>query len=195
MIPIFTIILPPWDFSSTYPWRYQTWVGRMAAEAIVYITFNLGLGFWRVADAVMMVLLPIGILRLGCKYGRLYGIYCVLNEYQERVDVGTEQHNSGELNVWRNLWKKRPVSGFTCEWISVDECHDIGIFCGLGEWFHIYTWTFTAGVWAMMPLQILCLIQGVSNRQLIYALPCSVIAAMSIEQMGAVLLAFEGLSI
>ena len=48
-------------------WRYQTWVGRMAAEAIVYITFNLGLGFWRVADAVMMVLLPIGILRLGCK--------------------------------------------------------------------------------------------------------------------------------
>ena len=33
--------------------------------------------------------------------------------------------------------EKHPVSGFTCEWISVDECHDIGIFCGLGEWFHI----------------------------------------------------------
>ena len=27
--------------------------------------------------------------------------------------------------------EKHPVSGFTCEWISVDECHDIGIFCGL----------------------------------------------------------------
>ena len=86
-------------------WRYQTWVGRMAAEAIVYITFNLGLGFWRVADAVMMVLLPIGILRLGCKAAGYTGYIALLNEFQERVDVGTEQHNSGELNVWRNLWK------------------------------------------------------------------------------------------
>ena len=86
-------------------WRYQTWVGRMAAEAIVYITFNLGLGFWRVADAVMMVLLPIGILRLGCKAAGYTGYIALLNEYQERVDVGTEQHNSGELNVWRNIWK------------------------------------------------------------------------------------------
>ena len=59
-----------------------------------------------------------------------------------------------------------------------------------------YTWTFTAGVWAMMPLADLVFDTGAfSNRQLIYALPCSVIAAMSIEQMGAVLLAFEGLSI
>ena len=77
----------------------------MAAEAIVYITFNLGLGFWRAADAVMMVLLPIGILRLGCKAAGYTGYTALLNEYQERVDVGTEQHNSGELNVWSNLWK------------------------------------------------------------------------------------------
>ena len=48
----------------------------------------------------------------------------------------------------------------------------------------------------MMPLADLVFDTGAfSNRQLIYALPCSVIAAMSIEQMGAVLLAFEGLSI
>lgn len=27
-------------------WRYQTWVGRMTAEALVYLTFRLGLWFW-----------------------------------------------------------------------------------------------------------------------------------------------------
>ena len=48
----------------------------------------------------------------------------------------------------------------------------------------------------MMPLADLVFDTGAfSNRQLIYAIPCSIIAAMSIEQMGAVLLAFEGLSI
>ena len=48
----------------------------------------------------------------------------------------------------------------------------------------------------MMPLADLVFDTGAfSNRQLIYAIPCSVIAAMSIEQMGAVLIAFEGLSI
>lgn len=177
-------------------WRYQTWVGRMAAEAIVYITFNLGLGFWRAADAVMMVLLPIGILRLGCKAAGYTGYTALLNENQERVDVSTKQHNSGELNVWSNLWKsvRYPVLlasgyllmsvmtfGYSAVWVN-------------GSIF--YTWTFTAGVWAMMPLADLVFDTGAfSNRQLIYALPCSVIAAMSIEQMGAVLLAFEGLAI
>lgn len=48
----------------------------------------------------------------------------------------------------------------------------------------------------MMPLADLVFDTGAfSNRQLIYAIPCSIIAAMSIEQMGAVLLAFEGMSI
>ena len=91
MTPIFTIILPPLGFFEYLSWRYQTWVGRMAAEAIVYITFNLGLGFWRVADAVMMVLLPIGILRLGCKTAGYTGYTALLNEYQECAEVGTEQ--------------------------------------------------------------------------------------------------------
>ena len=40
----------------------------------------------------------------------------------------------------------------------------------------------------MMPLADLAFDTGAfSNRQLIYAIPCSIIAAMSIEQMGAVL--------
>lgn len=177
-------------------WRYQTWVGRMAAEAIVYITFNLGLGFWRVADAVMMVLLPIGILRLGCKTAGYTGYIALLNEYQERVDVGTEQHNSGELNVWRNLWKSVRYPVLLASGYLLMSVMTLGYSAVWVNGSIFYTWTFTAGVWAMMPLADLVFDTGAfSNRQLIYALPCSVIAAMSIEQMGAVLLAFEGLSI
>ena len=177
-------------------WRYQTWVGRMAAEAIVYITFNLGLGFWRVADAVMMVLLPIGILRLGCKTAGYTGYTALLNENQERVDVGTEQHNSGELNVWRNLWKSVRYPVLLASGYLLMSVMTLGYSAVWVNGSIFYTWTFTAGVWAMMPLADLVFDTGAfSNRQLIYALPCSVIAAMSIEQMGAVLLAFEGLSI
>ena len=177
-------------------WRYQTWVGRMAAEAIVYITFNLGLGFWRAADAVMMVLLPIGILRLGCKAAGYTGYIALLNEYQERVDVGTEQHNSGELNVWRNIWKSIRYPVLLASGYLLMSVMTLGYSAVWVNGSIFYTWTFTAGVWAMMPLADLVFDTGAfSNRQLIYAIPCSVIAAMSIEQMGAVLIAFEGLSI
>ena len=54
-------------FGEYLSWRYQTWVGRMSGEAFVYLTFRLGLGFWRVVNAVMLVLLPMGVLRLSEK--------------------------------------------------------------------------------------------------------------------------------
>lgn len=48
-------------------WRYQTWVGRMAGEALVYLVFRSNIWLWRLLNACMMVLLPAGVLRLGCK--------------------------------------------------------------------------------------------------------------------------------
>ena len=48
-------------------WRYQTWVGRMAGEALVYLVFRSNIWLWRILNACMMVLLPAGVLRLGCK--------------------------------------------------------------------------------------------------------------------------------
>ena len=87
-------------------WRYQTWVGRMAAEALVYLTFNLGLGFWRVADAVMLVLLPAGILRLGCKVAGDAGYADFLNKCENRSNAGgilkhssTVYSNIGEIET------------------------------------------------------------------------------------------------
>lgn len=48
-------------------WRYQTWVGRMSGEAMVYIAFSLGIWFWRIVNAMMLVLLPCGVLKLAEK--------------------------------------------------------------------------------------------------------------------------------
>lgn len=177
-------------------WRYQTWVGRMAAEAIVYLTFNLGLGFWRIADAVMMVLLPIGILRLGCKTAGYTGYTALLNEYQEGVGADTEQHNLREITGWRNIWKSIRYPVLLASGYLLMSVMTLGYSAVWVNGSIFYTWTFTAGVWAMMPLADLVFDTGAfSNRQMIYAIPCSIIAAMSIEQMGAVLLAFEGLVI
>ena len=177
-------------------WRYQTWVGRMAAEAIVYITFNLGLGFWRVADAVMMVLLPIGILRLGCKTAGYTGYTALPNEYQEGVGADIEQHNLREITGWCNIWKSIRYPVLLASGYLLMSVMTLGYSAVWVNGSIFYTWTFTAGVWAMMPLADLVFDTGTfSNRQMIFAIPCSIIAAMSIEQMGAVLLAFEGLVI
>ena len=48
-------------------WRYTTWVGRMSGEAMVYAAFTLGIWFWRVVNAMMIVLLPCGVLKLAEK--------------------------------------------------------------------------------------------------------------------------------
>ena len=153
-------------FGEYLSWRYQTWVGRMSGEAFVYLAFRLGLGFWRVVNAV--VLLPMGVLRLS----------------EKAAGIGVHSEEAIEpcaAAVGGYFLMNIMTVGYAAVWVN-------------GSIF--YTWTFTAGVWAMMPLADLVFDTGAfSNRQLIYAIPCSVIAAMSIEQMGAVLIAFEGLSI
>ena len=45
-------------------WRYESWVGRMAGEAMVYVAFRSNIWLWRIVDALMLVLLPVGIIRL-----------------------------------------------------------------------------------------------------------------------------------
>ena len=54
-------------------WRYETWVGRLCGEAMVYLTFRMGPWFWRVVNALMLVLLPLGVLTLAAKAGGGHG--------------------------------------------------------------------------------------------------------------------------
>ena len=172
-------------------WRYRTWVGRMAGEALVYITFNLGLWFWRVVNAVMLVLLPIGILRLGCKAAGYKGFFAFLEAEQEKKRLRPTADGAAKM-IWDTI--KYPV--FLCAGYLLMSVMTVGYSAVWVNGSIFYTWTFTAGVWAMMPLADSAFDTGAfSEKQLFYAIPCSVIAAMSIEQMGAVLTAFEVLTI
>lgn len=160
-------------FSEFLSWRYGTWSGRLSSEALAYVVFNLGLGFWRVANALMLVLLPAGILRLG------------------KAAV-FENREFGQQNIWAAvryplllasgyLLMSVMTLGYSAIWVS-------------GSIF--YTWSFTAGVWAMVPFADAVFGSGeFRRRQFLYAIPCGILAAMAMEQMGAVLIAFEALSI
>lgn len=163
-------------------WRYETWVGRMSGEAMVYLVFRHNLWFWRIVNAMMLVLLPIGILKLSKKAARLPegGI----TQWYRKTAVTCS--DSFELPL-----SAMPVAGYFLMTATT--------FGYAAVWVNgsvFYTWSFTCGIWAMMPLADIVFDTGKFNRwQLCYSIPCAVIASMSIEQMGAVLLTFEALGV
>lgn len=181
-------------------WRYETWVGRMAAEALVYLTFHLGLNFWRPVNALMLVLLPIGVLSLAARAARV-----------------------PEADLWD--WDKRIAACSTGDYREMGLGAAVAAVAGyflmgiltLGYaavWVNgsiFYTWTFTCGIWALIPVADFVFsreapfwereegfrvsVWGTDWRKFLYTIPCAVIASMSIEQMGAVLVVFEILAV
>ena len=167
-------------------WRYETWVGRMAAEALVWVTFRSGIWFWRVVNAAMLLCLPVGIAGLAGRIvrgdsHRVGDEACLPSRGRER-----EGEAAGAARAWFGavlicfcgyLWMDAMTLGYAAVWVN-------------GSIF--YTWSFTCGIFALFPAA-----DAVFGRKRApwyagwYALPCCVIAAMSIEQMGAVLLTLE----
>ncbi|MBO5524008.1 MAG: hypothetical protein J5986_10110 [Roseburia sp.] len=159
-------------------WRYETWVGRMAGEAMVYLVFRHNIWLWRIVNALMLVLLPIGLIRLAEKAARLPEGGIV--RWYERIPVKREAGfalSTAVTAVMGYFLMAATTLGYAAVWMN-------------GSIF--YTWSFTCGIWAMMPLADLVFQTGkFRRRQLFYSVPCAVIASMSIEQMAAVLLVFE----
>ncbi len=181
-------------------WRYETWVGRMTAEALVYLTFRLGLTFWRVVNAMMLVLLPLGVIYLAVRAARI---------------------PDGTLRGWKH---RRPAcSGMRCDeaGLFVAAAAVAGYFMMSAEtlgyaavWVNgsiFYTWSFTCGIWALTTFADFVFgekpaadgtlkglhvsMEGCKPWKFVYGIPCALIASMSIEQMGAVLLVFEVLGV
>lgn len=161
--------------------RYEQWVGRIAGEALVYLTFRMGLWFWRTVNALMLILLPMGILRLAACVGR--------GERKTGIMAAVAA-------VSGYLMMDAMTLGYAAVWVN-------------GSVF--YTWTFTCGIWALLPVARCVFAWENSGREeacglhiqgkiagwqsFLYAIPCAVTASMSIEQMGAVLLVFELLAL
>ena len=153
-------------------WRYQTWVGRMSGEAMVYIAFSLGIWFWRIVNAMMLVLLPRGVLKLA----------------EKAAGIRTKNFLPGEsvAVVSGYLLMAIMTVGYAAIWIN-------------GSIF--YTWSFTCGIWALVPVADIVFDTGDGGSgdhntwHFFYSIPCAVLASMSIEQMAAVLVTFEVLAV
>lgn len=181
-------------------WRYETWVGRMAAEALVYLVFSLDIRFWRVVNALMLALLPMGILRLAARAARIpKGSLLAWKDRQPACSFG-------------RLWELGP--GVQIAAVSGYFLMNIVTLGYAALWVNgsiFYTWSFTCGIWALMPYaefvfageeaalkgtKIHLEKRGTPGlKQFIYTIPCAIVGAMSIEQMGAVLVVFELLAV
>lgn len=181
-------------------WRYENWVGRMAGEALVYLTFNLGLSFWSVINALMLVFLPLGVIYLSVRAARIPEGTLRGWKYRQSVCAGLNYDQIGigiaVAAVAAYLMMSADTLGYAAVWVN-------------GSIF--YTWTFTCGIWALTTFadfvfsenpatgeagnKLHFSMEGCKARKFFYAIPFAVIATMSIEQMGAVLLVFEVLGI
>lgn len=181
-------------------WRYETWVGRMAGEALVYIAFHLGLTFWRVINALMLVLLPMGLIYLANRAARIPEGTLQAWKYRHSACEGIKHDELGlgiaAAAVMGYFMMSADTLGYAAVWVN-------------GSIF--YTWTFTCGIWALTTFadfvfsenpatagigeKVHFSMEGSEAKKFLYAIPCAVIATMSIEQMAAVLLVFELLGI
>lgn len=145
-------------------WRYETWTGRMASEAIMHIFFNLDIWFWRIANATMLVLLPISLVLLNNKVA--------LREQEHRNQSGTDEMKHFFVGIvmcfFFYLLLDIRTFGYSCIWITGSMNYLWPVVCGI------------LALWAVA-----------SGKGYALGVVCGVIATLSSEQMGAVLLAFE----
>ena len=160
-------------------WRYATWTGRLASEGMMHIFFNLDLWVWRVVNAGMLVALPVVLVTLK-------------NKVAPAQDIRTKSDKNAAylaalimaISTYALLDIK--AFGYSAVWITGSMNYLWPMVCGI----------VALGVVAEVAFDKVD--TSVDDKDV--ALPmwkyavasvCAVIAAMSSEQMGAVLLAFE----
>jgi hypothetical protein len=166
-------------------WRYETWVGRMTAEALVYITFHCNLWFWRIVNALMMVLLPVGVIRLALTAARVPK-GSLRQWYAHRPACDSNKIGQAGLGI-----SVAAVAGY-----FLMDVMTVGYAAIWVNGSIFYTWTFTCGIWALLPFAECVFSEdgSIASKKIFWlTIPLALIASMSIEQMGAVLLVFEAL--
>ncbi len=151
-------------FGEYLSWRYETWTGRMIAEGLMHIFFNLDLWAWRVVNAAMLAVLPLLLAVLPKKVSG-----------KGNVLLGTV------VGACFLLLLDVQALGYSCIWITGSMN---------------YLWPDVCGLVALCAVaEVFGQGMEVGEKQTSWikmlAYPAAIVAAMSSEQMGAVLLAFE----
>ncbi|MBQ8280060.1 MAG: hypothetical protein IJZ23_09495 [Roseburia sp.] len=153
-------------------WRYETWTGRMISEGLMHIFFNMDLWVWRFVNAGMLVALPLSLVTLK---------HIVVG--QKMPATGSEKYSKVFLDLFFALLFYLILDikafGYSTIWITGSMN---------------YLWPMVCGIVALCVVAVIAF--DTEDRKVpgwLYVIStlCAVIAAMSSEQMGAVLLAFE----
>lgn len=158
-------------------YRYETWTGRMGGESLVYLVFRLGgIWFWRIVNSLMVVALPLLLLNLSA----ITRGFCLFN----------------------CCCKGNPSQNHLCNWeiirlllvvFSGYLLMDVMTFGHSAVWVNgsiFYTWCIVCGLLSVLPAVKYFYGLRFEKWEFAYAIPLGVVAAMSIEQIGAVLFAF-----
>lgn len=153
-------------------WRYETWTGRMISEGLMHIFFNLDLWVWRVVNAGMLVALPLALVALKNK---------VVPEQAKEQEKGKYGAYLANLIMAILTYALLDIKsfGYSAVWITGSMNYLWPMVCGIVALCAVADVTFgkkdvELSIWKYAAASV-----------------CAVIAAMSSEQMGAVLLAFE----
>lgn len=171
--------MPLWEYLKM---RYVGWEGRMTSEAMTYVAFYFGKGFWQPVNALILTLLPVGLIHMIKKM-------------------------TGGLSPRKSFWLAMTVYlGILSLGIQVI---GYGAFWITGSTF--YLWSIVAGLWAAMPYVYLTFDgkngchtaladasarkdEGSGKGAFLYGLPCAFLAAMGQEQIAAVVIVFGALA-
>lgn len=148
--------------------RYMGWTGRLGCESIIYAVFRWGgIWFWRVANAFAVVLLPLMVVRL------------------TRESLGSTRNDCGFNHLHEIRWALIAMMGYLLM--------DVMTFGHAAVWVNgsiVYTWCALLATFALTPA-VRC-VSGdgqvcSSWGKNIVLVVCAVVAALSVEQIGAVL--------
>lgn len=153
-------------------WRYESWTGRLSAEALLYLTFRCGIWFWRVINAFVLTVLPVSLLFLADK------------ARQRETGTGMQEEEG-------SLWLKPEYCLLALSGYLFMNVRTLG-YAGIWITGSVnYTWCILCLVCALFPAADRVFLLGRFRKsQFVYAIPCAAAAAMSVEQTGAVLIAF-----
>lgn len=146
-------------------WRYETWSSRFFAEILFYFFFTCNIWVWRVVNALFLTVLPFLMLKLAECCGR-----------RERKLKGAWFE---VLAIAFYLVMRLRVFGYSCVWITGSLVYLHGTVCGLIALIYAANCVYK---------------EDYPPQALLYALPVSLFTVLSTEQMGAVVIAVEGIA-
>lgn len=145
--------------------RFLTWTGRLGGETAVYVSFSLGIWFWRVVNALMVTALPTLLFLI------------VRKIYPKECDP---------LASWPAL-RLFATGAFAFLLMDIVTCGHAAVWVN-GSIF--YTWTLASALLCIY-LTLDTFTSGtVSRPKLIASIPFGIFAVSSIEQIGFVVLAY-----